>query len=484
MRKKTKHGRRRRDWLLGLLPRRVQIGLERIGQLLEHDPVADMTRAQRLAVRNIRVVFLVARWEVLRSLKLHAQALTYATMLSLVPALAVVFAILKGFGATAGITDRLQGFLIGNISSTPQLQQKLGGYIETFVGNVDAGHIGIPSIIILIWSVLMLLGHIEASFNDVFGIREQRPLATRLLTYWAVLTFGPLLLVASFALTAWFQTSRMATFSAGLGGISGFFFSALPLLVTWVGFTAMYLFVPNTRVRLGPAFFAAVVAGSAWNLAKAGYAFYASNAITLQNIYGSLAVIPLFIVWLYASWLLVLFGAQLAFAFQNAKTYRREDERLDAGQTFMERAACRIFLEVARNFCVGLPAPNAEQLTASLRLPRRLLQTLVLRLREGGLVQLTEPDEGVIPATDPEQVTVEDLLALLRRGHTSDPCLVSDEARLFLDDLIERGEQEGLKATASMTFRELAHRFPPDTSGGAAHTPRPEPQKAHDERDV
>jgi membrane protein len=438
--------------------------------LIDHDPLTEMSRARRWLGRYVRVIFLTARWQVYDNIKLHAQALTYDTLLALVPLLAVVFAIFKGFGATEDIGQKIQAKIMENVAGTPELQAMVQQYIGKFIGNISAGQIGAVSIILLVYSVLSLLGHIEIAFNAIFGATAQRPFVTRMLTYWAVLTFGPLLLLASFGLTAALQTSKVGTVVDQLSTTSSSLVWAVPLVVTWFGFTVIYFFVPNTRVRLTAAIFAALVAGSAWNVAKYGYAVYAKNAITLQNIYGSLAVIPLFVFWLYVSWLIVLFGAQLAFAFQNAKTYRREDELARASQGFLERAACRLLLEVACDFHAGRPPTDTEQLATILALPRRMFETLLTRLREGGLLRVTEPDGLLVPGHDLEAINVSQVVDVMRGAPGPEPVMVTDAARAHLDGMFLEVDRDRLRLMGAINFRDLAERF-----GGKSPSATPPP---------
>lgn len=415
----------------------------------------DASRLQRFLRRNIRVFFLAARLEVIAKVQLHAQALTYATLLSIVPLVAVVFSIFKGFGTTHGIEDRVTDFFVHNVAGTPEQEAAFSGYIKTFVGNINAGQIGWVSILILVWSVLMLLDHIEASFNAVFGVSSQRPFVTRILTYWAVLTFGPMLLAGSFALTAGLQSTTFAAYVDRLGAVWALVVLSTPLLITWIAFTAMYLVVPNTRVRFSAAFMAAAVTGSAWNVWKFAYAWYARNNVTQHDIYGSLAVIPLFVLWLYVSWLLVLFGAQLAFAFQHAATYRREDERAEASQDYLELIACRIFFDVAQDFHFGRPPTNIEDLIAKHQIPRRILDRVETRLGRGGLIRHTEPDGALVPGTEITRVTIASVVSQVRSADGVDPDLRRDTESAFFDEIFGEVERQRLQLTGHTNFGEI-----------------------------
>jgi len=395
---------------------------------------------------------------------LHAQALTYTTVLSLIPLAAVALAIFKGFGGTEGMVDRMMDWALHNISGSPEQQESLAQYVEEFVAKIDTGQISWISILILVWSVLMLLNHIEGSVNAIFGINTLRPFVTRILTYWAVLTFGPLLLAGSFAVTATLQNSSVAGTVSELGDVWKIFLKVMPLLATWVAFTTMYLVIPAARVKFSSAFMAAVITGSVWNLFKYAYAWYAARAVTQQVIFGSLAVIPLFVVWLYVSWVLILFGAQLTYAFQNSETYRKEDERTVAGDSYMERAACRLFLEVARAFHHGRTPPTPEVLVAKLQIPRRLLEGLLQRLSQARLLHPTEPDGGLVPGRDLGEVTVHTIVQELRDDEGPDPSLIMDADRDTLDRLLDQADKERLRVTGNVTFRELAAS---DVLGGA-----------------
>ena len=143
------------------------------------------------------------------------------------------------------------------------------------------------------------MGHIEFAFNRIYGTPTNRPWLLRLLTYWGLLTFGPILLAASFALTAALQNSWVLEIVNDMGALSSLSVHMTPIMVTWLALTIMYMAVPNTRVRLRSAAAAALIAGIMWTMAKYGYAVYVKHNLTVQNIYGSVATIPLFILWLY-----------------------------------------------------------------------------------------------------------------------------------------------------------------------------------------
>lgn len=449
--------------------RRLQLGFRGLADL---DPQAEVTRLRQFLATQVRVTLQVFRWDVYEHLRLHAQALTLATLLALVPALAVMFAMFRAFGGLADFEAQLESFIFSNISGGPELREKLSTYIQQFVDNVQTGKLGAISVAILVFSVLTLLGHIERSFNTIFAAKAERPWGVRLVTYWGILTLGPVLLSASLALTAALQSTRAAGWFSDLGSLSAFAVRSTPLLITWLGFALLYMVAPTPRVRFQAALIAAVVAGSLWNIAKYAYAYYARHNVTTQDIYGSLAAIPLFILWLYVSWLLVLFGAQLTFALQNARAFAFE--RRDGHPTahMWERTACRVFLEIACDFYRGQDTSTPESLAERLKLSRRFCDAVTDRLTTAGFVRETATGT-LVPATDLGRVNLNDVVTAIRNGDRGGRPVKSDEASIYLEGIFEEMDQERQRIAGGLSFHTLAQRFAPE-SVPARVIPRPE----------
>ncbi|MBJ80970.1 MAG: hypothetical protein CMH60_06610 [Myxococcales bacterium] len=419
-------------------------------------PQEGMGKLRRGLMATIRLFFLVARRKVYQQLKLHAQALTYDTMLALVPVLAVMFALVKGFGLMEQMDGQLEDIILSNLSVTPELKVSVSKYIGQFVDNVQSGQLGAVAIPFLLLSVVSLLGHIEFAFNEIFGIQRQRRLITRLTTYWAIITLGPVLIGASLTLTAALQTITVVQWLENIGIINAALIHSLPLAITWLAFAAMYLVVPNTKVRFSSAFKAAVIAGSGWNIAKYGYAIFAKNAFTLEGIYGPLAAMPLFILWIYLSWILVLFGAQLAFAFQNMRSYTIEDVGLTMNQDYRERAGCRIFAAIAFDFAKGRQPTNPEELAADLEIPRRAVEVLVNELKDGNFVRETNPDRGLVPAVELEQIHLHQLIAHFRHLPPTELELKKDSITKYLDEIFADMKNAYGVIASRESFHDLA----------------------------
>lgn len=432
--------------------------LRLVVDLRDLDPRAEMGHLRRVAAQHVQVVLLVMRWEVYDRLKLHAKALTYDTMLAIVPLLAVALSVVQGFGGFKGLGLELQDWLVENLTGAPAVKEAVAEQLGGFIANVQSGQLGAIPIIILIWSVLGLLGHIETSFNTIFGVKHERPFAVRLLIYWAILTLGPLFLGGSLAMTAALQHSGVSDIVSGFGFLSSALVRATPLVITWVAFAVLFMVVPSTKVKLGSALWAGIISGTLWSLLRFGYAIYAKNAITLQNIYGSMAAIPLFILWMYVSWLAVLFGAQLCFAFQHARTYQREDVARNASQRYRERLACRFLLEVARDFFANRPPTTLPAASDKLGAPPRALEVIAHALEQGGFLR-TIQGGGLVPGRDIETITVEGVLTHLRQNVGTSLNLKEDAAELELDELFAKLDAHAQKTAGAVNYRYLAKRY-------------------------
>ncbi len=441
------------------LKRRPWSGIvEAVDRFLASD-MRSAPRWRRLAIHYLRVLIFVSRPEVLTRLRLRAQALSFQTVFAIVPLFAVFFVIFKGFGGMDAVQGRLEKLIVENLAGGSELSSQVTTYIQHAVANVSGKTLGIVSIVLLIYSVLGLMQNIEDSFNDIFGVKKGRSWDIRIVLYWTALTLGPLLIGASLALTAFLQNDAVMSVVESLGVVSALLIRATPLMVTWVAFGALYLVVPNSRVNFKAAAAAAVVAGSAWSLAKFGYAIYAKKSVTTLSIYGTMAALPLFFFWIYVSWVIVLFGAQVAFAFQNAATYREEDQAARANQHARERAAVRLYLEVARDFFAGRPSTDPAYVAAALGLPRRLLEHLVQALQEGRFLRTVDGEAGLVPAKDLGTVTISDLVTYLRSGVGTSPQLADDDVLRFIDDVFGNLAREQHRITGDLDFRTLAQKF-------------------------
>lgn len=246
-----------------------------------------------------------------------ASSLTYTTLLSLVPLLAIAFAIFAAFPAFEGARVQLEAAVFENL--VPGVGGDIKAYLTGFLDN--AGRLGTVGVVGLGLSALLLLATIEATFNRIWRVRRPRPLVVRFLLYWGVLTLGPLLIGAGITLTTdVFSVARQELSQVGLDTsqlsmeAGGFGDQLWSILLQTILFTVLFLVVPNRRVDWRDALLGGLVSGAGFQFLKIGFAWYLANVFTYQAIYGAMAAFPIFLIWLYLSWCVVLLGATFAAA--------------------------------------------------------------------------------------------------------------------------------------------------------------------------
>lgn len=306
--------------------------------------------------------------------------------------------------------------LQGNIAQT------LNALIDR-VSEVSVGSLGVIGLAVLIWAALALLIELEQCFNQIYVCPGGRPWHMRVPIYWAVITLGPVLLLVSFNLVD-ASVSHLAGWIgvAGDGAADGG-----GALVVWMGrlgsLTAsclllflLYVLMPNTRVRVKPALVGAVVAGVLWEVAKWVFRLYVSQAVSYSVLYGTLGLIPLFLLWLYFTWLIMLFGLEVSYTLQAMRGGKFEQESAEVVRRFAVDPIWLIpvLARIGRGFMKG-QAVTADAISEELRIPRLTVVDLIGRLESEGLINRTQPRgrqaEGFVLATAPENIDMAGLLA-------------------------------------------------------------------------
>ena len=426
------------------------------GDLWSAEAYQPLPRWKRFFVLLLRIALLVARGFRRERLRLRAAALTYMTLLSLVPALAVVFSVFTAFGGLKDAGARLQDVVITWLSVNQR--EMVAGYLDRFVGSVHAGAIGGVGVLGLLYTALSLLTNVERAFNDIWGLQEDRGLVRRFQAFWPMMTLGPVIFGVSLTATAGLEGSRtvaeLIRVVPGFGALMWFG----PILMTWAGFSLIYAIMPNTRVPIRCAMIGGVVGGTLWEIAKRLYGLYASHAITYSAIYGSLGAVPLFIIWIYVSWLVVLIGASLAFAAQNARTYEPDrDGEARVAQRDRDQLGARIMWLVYERFGSGAGAVSADALRAAILGPPRLVQGMLDELLAGGLLAMARTKDGkadaYLPARPAEKTSLADVLRVTRAGTTIAASPVA--ARPRIEGALDTAEDAAMLTLSRLSYAQL-----------------------------
>lgn len=451
----------------GLLDR-VRVRLERAKTFVKRDLWLHLPEQPglRFLYRAMRTGVLVVEGFVKTDVFTLSAALTYQVIFALVPLLVVMLAVVKGVGGFASVGGAVQEFILKNILPKVGGDGGAGGgtdlakQIDAFITNVNATAIGLVGFIALLYTSISLLTSIEKVFNRIWGIKEHRPIMRRLIVYWAFLTWSPILLAASLSMTTFVQSNRLyAWLTTHVPYFGTATLMITPFVVAWIMFTVFYIFMPNTRVHPGAALIGALISGTAWEGMKTVYFWYNTHFISNYKFYGALGSIPVFLLWIYLSWIIVLFGAEVAFAAQHVNTYRREIEQVRLSAADRDRLALVVCVEVVRPFIRGERPPAGEEVAAVLNTPVRLVNEILYELSTQGIlrsVTLTErKDPGYLPSRDPSLMTARDVLAAVRTfGDVATLPTSPTSAPIY--QLIDRAEADAMGPLAAVTLRDLS----------------------------
>jgi membrane protein len=413
----------------------------------------------------------------------RAAALCYTTLLALVPMLVVVFSVSKSFlrESSATVVPQVLDALVAKVA--PQLEYLPAGdatkepaaagrvvvssaarrqaieAIQTFIGRIDAGVLGLVGTLALVLVAIQLLMTIEQTFNDIWGVQQGRSIWRQVVYYWTWITLGPLMILCAVAFTSTAEFSHWSDKLAFLQGSERFLIKLAPFVILWVGFGLLYGLMPNTRVRFHAALVGGIVGGTLWQLNSILNTMYVSRVVTFSKIYGALGILPVFLLGVYFSWLIVLFGAQVSFVVQNVHAFiqKRASERLD--QAGRELLACRIVLLAVQRFLRGEPPQGREELADKLGAPLQLLNRLAARLVDGGvLLEVADTENALTPARPPESITVADVLHVIRTNDGQCGVPLGPPDSELMPTVLYNLDVEANNSRANANFAELAAR--------------------------
>lgn len=261
---------------------------------------------------------------------INAAALTYTTLLALVPLMTVSVAVLAAFPLGDRLGEQIKDFVFQ--SFVPTAGEVVQGYLEEFSGK--AAKLTGPSFLFLVFTSLLMMASIDRAFNDIWRVQRSRHPVTKFLVYWAVITVGPLLMGLSVAVTSYLLSLPLLTGAADTLGGTSRLLQAAPLVASTLAFTLLFALVPLRRVPLRHALAGGVTAAVLFEVAKQGFGAYLTYFPTYEAIYGALAAIPIFLVWVYLSWLVTLFGAELTYCLGIRRT--RDMARPDRGPRLLD----------------------------------------------------------------------------------------------------------------------------------------------------
>ena len=408
----------------------------------------------------------------------RASALAYTTLLALVPLLAVAVSVSKLFltpdKAGSLVNDSI-GYIVEQVA--PRLGLIPGGEagsdarvqttktISDFIENLNSGTLGVTGTLALIFVAISLLATIEAAFNDIWGVERGRSWVTRIVHYWAAITFGPFLILATILMvSAQFQAVQHS--AEALGPVGRFALKTAPVMMLSLAFMLFYQTMPNTKVQWRASLVGGIVGGLLWHLNSQFNIFFASSIVNTSKIYGGLSVLPVLLIGLYFSWLILLFGAQVAYAFQNLETYLQERAAEGVNQRGREFIAFRLMTAIGLRFQNHQPPAALNTLATELTIPTRLVHEVLQTMLGAQLVvEVTGRENGFTPARPLDQITCHDILQAMRASNGHELATRDEPTRKEVFGEFQRILEAERAAASSVTMLALVNRTPALTIG-------------------
>jgi membrane protein len=372
-------------------------------------------------IRQLKIAIMAFKGFTENHIQLRASALTFYSLLSVVPVVAMIFGIAKGFG----LDSTLESEIIEKFKGQEEVMKWILSFAKNFLENSNGGIIAGVGLVVLFWTVMKVLGNIEDSFNHIWQIRHPRPLVRKFTDYLSIMLFAPILMVLSSSVTV-FITTQIQTITEAvpllgkIGPVIYFGMGLLPYALVWLVFTLIYIVMPNTRVTFRSAFIAGVIAGTIFQVVQWGYIHFQMNMNSYSAVYGTFAALPLFLVWLQLSWLIVLFGAEISFANQNVEKYEYETESLHISHYYRQILSLYIAHFVVKNFAEGREPMTAQQIAHALEMPVKIARDILYELVGCRIFAETVTDSpktnAYQPARDISTITVRYVLQKLEKS--------------------------------------------------------------------
>lgn len=347
----------------------------------------------------------------------RASALTYSTLLAIVPILAILFAIARGFGFSNIVESQF---------GSDDTMHTLMRFVDSYLAETKSGvFIGV-GLVLLLWTVLNLTSEIERTFNYIWEVKKQRSMYRKVTDYFSMFLLLPILLVLSGGVSIYVNSfmNQVGDY-VFIGTLARILIHLAPFVLMWFIFTGLYIFMPNTRVKFRYAFISGVLAGTAFQIFQ--YLYISGQIwVTKYNaIYGSFAAIPLLLLWLQLSWTICLFGVELTYAGQNINNYSFDRDTRNISRRYRDYLSLLVMSVIAKALEGNKPPQSAQQISKEHHVPIRLTKEILSFLQDVNLISEVATDEKsdeltYLPAVDINQLDVATVLDKLESFGSED----------------------------------------------------------------
>ncbi len=432
----------------------------------------EVRKGRALLYRMSRILYSTVQTGREQRLNFRAAALTYFSVLSVVPFLAFAFSMLKGFGEYQRLMDgTVRPQLKETFGENPELYSALEQVLG-FVEKTSVSGLGAVGILLLAYTSISLLSNIETALNDIWGAKSARPLLRQVTDYTTLMVITPLLVLAAITFSATAQSSGVVLFlrdRLSLGVLIALSLKAASIVFGCIAMVALFILLPNVRTKIGSAVFGGVIGGILWQLLLVAHVKFQIGVASYNALYSGFGAIPIFLVWMYMSWRIVLLGAQLAASHQHEQNIRQALRARHVDQELRETLGVAITTIIAGRFLAHAPPPTQADLVLHLQAPAPTVQEVLDSLVKAGVLvrAVTGEEIGYVPGWDIDELRLCTIRNALRvdKGAEELKAEVKGQLAPGLLALLDRLDRAAHAASENITARELA-----EFAGVAAHT--------------
>jgi len=434
--------------------------LKRLNYILWHTPLSEISRGKTFLFKQLRIIVIAAQGFSDHKVQLRASALTFYSLLSIIPVAAIAFAIAKGFS----LDQNLEQLIANKFHAHQEVLNWLIKNARKAIEETRGGYIAGIGMIILFWSVMSLLNHIENSFNHIWQIRSSRPWYRKFTDYITIMLIAPVFIILAGSIKVFIGTQLAeymlrAPILEFIKPVISSLVKLAPYFLSWITLTILFIIMPNTKVKFLPALISGVIAGTILQILQWVYIDLQFGITQLSAIYGSFAAVPLFILLLQGSWIVVLLGAELSFANQNISHYEFESESLNISN-FQKRALVVMILNIIiRNFSLGEKPVSAETIAHHLKIPVRVVRDILQDLSNVKLLSVIHENEHkerlYQPALDINKLSVSFVFSRLDKKSSGHILVAKTKDYNKVISILEKFDRLMSKSDSNILIKDL-----------------------------
>jgi membrane protein len=425
--------------------------IKRVIKFIEEDiwniNTARKHRLISLLIKSFRITITTLKSYTRDNVPQKAASLTYYTVLSLVPIMALIFGISKGFGVESSI----ENYFYQNFSEQKEILEWTLTFSRKLLENAKGGFIAGVGFVVLFWSVLKVLSNIESSFNSIWGVTRARTWSRKFADYFSILFIAPVLIIVVSSTNVFISTelNKAAQEITVLGYLTpfiSFLLKLIPYVLLWMLLSLVYMIMPNTKVKPSSAIIAGIIAGTAFQLTQWGYIHFQIGVNKYNSIYGGFAAIPLLLIWLNLSWLIVLLGAEISFNLQHKRHIDNDISFDNLSWRNKKRVLLVVYTYIIKNFLDDKQPISSRALEKKLGLPVIIINESLQFIIKTKLI--TEVKIGKVkhkcylPTTDPSKVKVSDIIYKFESLGINKNFINTNDTKLNLDKIMDQLKAE------------------------------------------